>query len=106
MTTSMTTQQSYVDLQDLVKRSGPFMSWLIDWHRQLPAIRLEDIVGSNPRETAILSVDVINGFCYEGVLSSPRVANIVQPIASLFTRAYELGVRDIVLTQDTHNPQA
>jgi nicotinamidase-related amidase len=34
------------------------------------------------------------------------VAQIVQPITRLFERAWERGVRNIVLTQDTHEPQA
>jgi nicotinamidase-related amidase len=60
----------------------------------------------NPGKTAILSVDVIQGFCYEGPLSSPRVAGIVAPIRQLFERAWAHGVRSIVLTQDTHEPEA
>jgi nicotinamidase-related amidase len=45
---------------------------------------------------------MINGFCYEGPLASPRVAAIVEPIASLFQKSYQAGVRNFILTQDTH----
>jgi nicotinamidase-related amidase len=60
----------------------------------------------DPQKTAVLSVDVTRGFCYEGALSSPRVAGIVEPIVSLFERAWDRGVRKIVLSQDTHEPNA
>jgi nicotinamidase-related amidase len=54
----------------------------------------------------VVAVDVTNGFCAEGALSSERVAGIVQPIVRLFERAYELGVRHFVLPQDTHSKDA
>lgn len=101
-----TATRTYTNLHDLIERSGAFLEWLINWQNNLPVKRLADIVGNQPGQTAIISVDIINGFCYEGVLSSPRVAAIVNPIAELFKHAYELGVRDFVLTQDTHDPQA
>lgn len=89
----------------LVQQSRPFLAYLDGWLASLPALPLAQIV-TNPRQTAILSVDVINGFCYEGPLASPRVAGIVEPIADLFRRAWDAGVRDIVLSQDTHEPNA
>jgi nicotinamidase-related amidase len=83
----------------------PFLQWLEEWLAGLPPIQMEQ-AAPQPERTAIISVDVINGFCYEGPLSSPRVAGIVEPIARLFERAWESGVRSIVLTQDTHEPEA
>jgi len=49
---------------------------------------------------------VINGFCYEGPLASPRVASIVEPIAGLFQTGYDAGIRNFILTQDTHPDDA
>jgi nicotinamidase-related amidase len=54
----------------------------------------------------VISVDVIKGFCTVGPLSSPRVNNIVEPITRLFQLAWDRGVRDIALPQDTHVPDA
>jgi nicotinamidase-related amidase len=65
---------------------------------------IEEVGG--PHKVAVMAVDVTVGFCAEGALSSERVGRIVEPIARLFTRAYELGVRHFVLPQDTHSPQA
>jgi nicotinamidase-related amidase len=53
-----------------------------------------------------LSVDVINGFCYEGPLSSPRVAAIVPPIVRLFERAHAWRVPHFILIQDMHEEDA
>ena len=39
-------------------------------------------------------------------MASQRVAGIVEPIASLLKSAWALGVRQIILCQDTHEPDA
>ena len=61
---------------------------------------------ADPAKVAVISVDVINGFCTIGPLASPRVANIVDPIVKLFKAVWSRGVRHIVLVQDTHEPDA
>lgn len=91
--------------QSLKEQSGPFLDYLDEWTAALKPLPIAEAI-RDPQRAAIISVDVINGFCYEGPLSSPRVASIVEPIARLFERAWEYGVRQIVLTQDTHEPQA
>ena len=90
---------------DLLTQSRPFLAFLDNWQAQLQPVPFSRTI-PNPEKTAILSVDVINGFCYEGPLASPRVAGIVEPIASLFTTAWNSGVRQIILCQDTHEPEA
>lgn len=89
----------------LARQSGPFLDYLEAWTTGLPAMPLNEAI-RDPEKTAIFSVDVTHGFCYEGALSSPRVAGIVAPIVRLFERAWAHGVRDIVLSQDTHAPDA
>jgi nicotinamidase-related amidase len=89
----------------LSQQSGPFLEFLEEWMAALEPLHIDAVI-RDPQRTAILSVDVINGFCYEGPLSSPRVETIVAPIARLFERAWERGVRQIVLSQDTHEPEA
>ncbi len=90
---------------DLLTQSKPFLAFLENWQAHMQPLALADVI-TNPDRIAILSVDVINGFCYEGPLASPRVAGIVEPIASLFTSAWAQGVRQIVLCQDTHEADA
>jgi nicotinamidase-related amidase len=62
--------------------------------------------GLRPDNVAVISADLVNGFCYEGPLASPRIAGIVEPSAALFRRAHELGVRDFVLVQEYHTHDA
>jgi len=89
----------------LASQTRPFLDFLETWAAALPALPLNQAI-PDPQKAAILSVDNIHGFCYEGALSSPRVAGFVAPVARLFERAWELGMRQIILTQDTHAPDA
>jgi len=82
-----------------------FFEHLASWLDALPTRSLQEVL-SRPEKCAIVSVDVINGFCYEGALSSPRVKEIVSPIRQLFESAWGLGLHNIVLTQDTHEPDS
>ena len=85
----------------LAQQSRPFIQHIDKWLTALPAGRLSQ-VAAKPGETALLCVDIINGFCTVGPLSSPRVQGIVKPITRLLKAAYKRGVRQFVLTQDTH----
>lgn len=88
----------------LVDSARPFLAYLEDWYDHLPSMPLEDIVHGEPEKVALMSVDMVNGFCKEGPLSGERVGALTGPVAAIFHRAYNLGVRSMVLTQDTHDP--
>jgi nicotinamidase-related amidase len=94
-----------MEIQKLIQDATPFLQWCGQWRAELPTWELAAGV-SDPASVAVLSVDLINGFCYAGPLSSPRVADIVPPIVQLFERAHALGVPHFVLTQDTHDQDA
>ncbi len=94
-----------MNTQELVRHSTPFLNWLAEWHAALPQPELESIVG-DPRRTAILSVDVINGFCHTGPLASPRVKAIIDPITRLMGAAHAAGVRHFISIQEDHDPEA
>jgi nicotinamidase-related amidase len=93
-------------VEQLIEQSKPFLTYVMEWKAGLQPLDLASTLDGRPERAVVISVDVINGFCYEGPLASPRVANIVQPIVALFKRAYELGMRHFILTQDTHDPEA
>jgi nicotinamidase-related amidase len=57
-------------------------------------------------KVALFSVDMINGFCHEGVLCSPRIKGIIPAVVAAFRGAYSVGVRDFILAQDCHLPDA
>ena len=90
---------------NLLDNTRPFLAYLEEWYNRLEALPLSELVADRPERVAVLSVDVINGFCSSGPLASERVGQIARPIAELFARAHALGVRSFALTQDTHDPQ-
>ncbi len=94
-----------MDIGNLIKDATPFLDWIGAWKGSLSAWNLVEEV-DDPTRIAVLAVDVTNGFCYDGPLSSPRVANIVPPILKLFKRAHAFGVRNFILPQDTHHEEA
>ncbi|MBI1802600.1 MAG: cysteine hydrolase, partial [Chloroflexi bacterium] len=73
--------------------------------RHLKPLAWSDLL-ADPPHTALFSVDLINGFCYEGNLASLRVARIVPATAQLFAQAYARGLRQFVLIQEWHDEQA
>lgn len=91
---------------NLAQTSQPFLAHLDQWYANLPELPLDDLIGGKPERVAITCVDVIVGFCTEGPLSSPRVQNIVAPIAELFTRVREAHVHHFLLPQDAHPQEA
>ena len=92
----------------LREQSAEFADYLETWMAGLASPMLTEIIAEagGAEHVGIFCVDVINGFCHEGILSSPRVRGIIAPITGLMTRAYLAGVRQFVLTQDTHDPNA
>lgn len=106
MSTSVSTSVSMsVSEHSLAARSGPFLAYIEEWQRRLPAATLSQ-VAADPGAAAILCVDMSNGFCYEGALSSPRVAALAPPIARLLRAAYVHGLRHFIFLQDNHSQQA
>lgn len=91
---------------NLVDNSRPFLAYLEQWYAKLPELPLAELVAGEPERMAVVSIDVINGFCTSGALASERVGRIARPVAELFRRAHALGVRSLALTQDTHEPDS
>ena len=89
-----------------IDQSKPFIQWMLDWKNNLKPFSLSSLTQADPKSVGVVSVDVIEGFCTVGPLSSPRLNNIVEPITRLFKLAWGQGVRDIALPQDTHPADA
>ncbi len=90
----------------LVDHVRPFLHYLEAWYEQLPEGSLVDIVGDSPQQVAVFSIDMINGFCKAGPLASERVGALGEPVVDVLQRAYDLGVRTLMLAQDSHPPDA
>jgi nicotinamidase-related amidase len=96
-------------LEDLIAGSRPFLTWLVDWYNSRPVLPLDELLNGAPHPAdriAVLAVDVTEGFCSDGALASPRVGRIIKPVARLFRRAHQAGVRHFLLPQDTHTEDA
>ena len=76
------------------------------WYDGLPTRSLADEIGGDPSRAGFFSTDMIVGFCSEGALASERVRSIVPAVVDLCQRTYDLGVRNFVFAQDTHELDA
>lgn len=81
-----------------------FLGWLEQWEQQLKDESLSRLLEgtAGPEAVGVFCVDVINGFCHEGPLASPRVKRIIRPVADLFQICYQAGIREFILPQDQH----
>ena len=88
----------------LAEASRPFLDYLENWFEQLPKASLGRLIeeAGGPRRVGLLGVDLVNGFCKEGTLASPRVGAIVDPSRQLVERAHAAGVRDFFFPCDAH----
>lgn len=94
-----------MELDVLLYQSAEFLRFEDQWLKTIPGIAALELF-AKPEQIAIISVDVINGFCSFGPLASLRVGAIADPIAALFDLAWNSGVRNIVLAQEAHEPDA
>lgn len=103
----MTAPQQTAVADAFLEQSRPFLEWLVEWERGLPALRWADLARELPPErVGVFCVDMVNGFCHQGNLASPRVHALIPTIRRLFEEAYQVGVRHFVLPQDTHRHDA
>jgi nicotinamidase-related amidase len=91
----------------ILEQGTDFLMALVEWERNLPSIAWSDLAEEAAQgRVALFSVDMINGFCYEGVLSSPRIQAVIPAVVEAFKGAYAIGVRHFILAQDCHSPES
>jgi nicotinamidase-related amidase len=91
----------------ILEQGTAFLTAIVEWTRHLPSIAWSDLTGEAAQgHVALFSVDMINGFCHEGVLSSPRIQAIIPAVVEAFKGAYAIGVRHFILAQDCHSPES
>lgn len=68
--------------ENFLEQATQFLQALVEWERALPEESTWEnlVIGAQLGRVAVFSVDMINGFYYEGPLSSPRVKGIMIPI--------------------------
>lgn len=85
--------------------SEEFLQWLDTWLQELKPLNLGKS-GFDPQKTALISVDMINGFCHEGPLASKEVASIIPTVIVVFNKCHKFGINNFLLLQDTHSDHA
>lgn len=91
---------------EFINGTRPFIKWMLDWQAGLKPLAFASLLTEGADKVGIVCVDVIKGFCTVGPLASPRIDATVPAIARLFQQAWDHGVRDICLPQDTHPADA
>lgn len=94
-------------MRDSYLMSENILAWYTRYMR-LKSVTIKSVVPSKraARRVAVFSADMINGFCKEGNLASPRIDAISVPVAELFKNMYGIGVMDFILLQEGHHPEA
>lgn len=81
-----------------------FFNWLNNWKEKLYPLNFDQL--GNPTKIAIVSVDMIVGFCHEGPLASKEVHDIIPSVVNIFTKAHRYGVQHFLMLQDAHPDNA
>lgn len=94
-------------LSTILKQGTDFLAAIVEWAHNLPSITWSNLAEEAAQgHVTLFSVDMINGFCHEGVLSSPRIQAIIPAVVAAFKGAYAIGVRNFILAQDCHSPKS
>lgn len=89
----------------LLEQGTDFLTAVVEWRRNLPGIAWSNLTEEAIQgHVALFSVDMINGFCHEGTLSSPHIQAIIPAVVEAFKGAYAIGIRHFILAQDCHSP--
>ena len=87
-----------------MKRNQEFLNWLDEWFKGLKPATFKDLKIVSGK-TALVSVDMVKGFCSVGPLASPDIAAIIPEIVSLFQNSHKLGIKHFLLFQDPPHPE-
>jgi nicotinamidase-related amidase len=87
-----------INKNEFLKRSVETLEEIFDMLAKLPAIQLKDLQG---KQTALVIVDMVNGFAREGALKSPRVEGLIPEIAELSKACDELQITKLAFA-DCH----
>ena len=86
------------------KMADKFQKYIDEFYSGLKPLNLKE-EGIFAEKTALISVDMVKGFCSVGPLASPLVAAIIPNIVSLFEKVHTFGIQNFLLFQDTHHPE-
>lgn len=83
---------------EFLKNCTVTLEGIYDMLSQLPALSLDDLLSEN---TALVIIDMINGFAREGALQSPRIEALIPAIAVLSQECGRRGITRLAFA-DNH----
>lgn len=86
------------DRKGFINKSVKTLEGMLDMLGNLPALKLEEL---DPARTALVVIDMINGFAREGALKSPRVEALIPVIAELSAECCKRGITRLMFA-DNH----
>lgn len=87
------------DKSKFINQSVEALDGILDMLYKAPDIDLSSLM---PEETALIIVDMINGFAREGALMSPEIEKIIPEIVDLMKKCKRLGISSVAFA-DSHS---
>jgi nicotinamidase-related amidase len=87
---------------EFLEKSVTVLGEILDMLEKLPTVRLEDLQG---KKTALVIVDMVNGFTREGALKSPRIEELIPEITALLKKCDKYEVERIAFA-DCHTGES
>ncbi|WP_010251170.1 cysteine hydrolase family protein [Acetivibrio cellulolyticus] len=87
-----------INRKEFLKRSAQTLGEIVDMLEGLPEIKLKDL---QCKQTALIIVDMINGFAREGALKSPRVEDLIPEIVKLSKKCTKMDIKKVAFA-DCH----
>lgn len=81
-----------------LKKSQEILDELFDQMNQLPSLDIDQL---DRQHTALMIVDMVNGFAREGALKSPRIEDLILDIANLSAKCDLIGIEKVAFA-DCH----
>ncbi len=81
-----------------------FWTWLESHQAKRSVVNLETLIdgAGGPQATAIVGVDLLEGFCRTGSLASPRVHALVTPTIKFLKACHQHGIKNFLFPSDAH----
>lgn len=91
-----------INKNEFLEKSTGLLAEIFDTLAALPAIRFDDL---KEKETALIIVDMINGFVREGALQSPRAETVIPAIESLSKEIDKRSIKKLAFA-DSHTDKS
>jgi len=91
-----------INKDDFLKNSNKILGKIYDWMEVLPVVKLKDL---QPDRTALIIVDMVNGFVREGALKDKRAEGVIPAIAELSKACDRLNIAKLAFA-DNHTKES